>query len=355
MGQRHNAQDLDLNRDNTKMETSEARSVARLLRSYDPHIAIDLHTTDGSAHGLFLMLRTRRSARTRRRHRRRSCGKTCCRWVTKTVKAKHGWDYFYYGGVYGQGERAWRGDLDLYKPRYMADLLGAPQPHRRASATYRYASFKDSDQGRLLVRRGDHQLRGQRTARPSASHRRRRRRLDRRQRRPSQPTREVPRPGAYRFWPTSPTSATRMCPIGRRAAASTAPSVSRRCPLRLHRADGDRVVVPPLCHPRAPRVGRAAATPPVPPPGPVPGRARRLPGPREQPPFMGGPSGPPAARMWRGDRSSPSPRCDVLEDDEGPAPSGGAASRSPRRRSPSSEYQGTHKLRTLTGEWETVE
>jgi len=48
MGARTNAQNLDLNRDCTKMETPEARSLAILLNSYDPHVAIDLHTTDGS-------------------------------------------------------------------------------------------------------------------------------------------------------------------------------------------------------------------------------------------------------------------------------------------------------------------
>ena len=54
MGQRHNAQDLDLNRDNTKLETAEARSMARLLVEYDPHVVIDLHTTNGSDHGFYL-------------------------------------------------------------------------------------------------------------------------------------------------------------------------------------------------------------------------------------------------------------------------------------------------------------
>ena len=48
-GPAHNAQDLDLNRDCTKLETSEARSLARLMTRYDPHVAIDLHTTNGSA------------------------------------------------------------------------------------------------------------------------------------------------------------------------------------------------------------------------------------------------------------------------------------------------------------------
>ena len=55
MGQRTNAQNLDLNRDCTKLETAEARSLAMLLTAYDPHIAIDLHTTDGSADSGFYL------------------------------------------------------------------------------------------------------------------------------------------------------------------------------------------------------------------------------------------------------------------------------------------------------------
>src|SRR5450759_3205146 len=54
MGQRANAQDLDLNRDGTKMESPEARSMARLMSQYHPHVSIDLHTTDGSDHGYYL-------------------------------------------------------------------------------------------------------------------------------------------------------------------------------------------------------------------------------------------------------------------------------------------------------------
>ncbi|HUP00634.1 MAG TPA: M14 family metallopeptidase [Gemmatimonadota bacterium] len=54
MGQRPNAQGLDLNRDFTKLDTPEARSLVGLLRDYDPHVVIDLHTTNGTFHGYHL-------------------------------------------------------------------------------------------------------------------------------------------------------------------------------------------------------------------------------------------------------------------------------------------------------------
>lgn len=48
MGQRANAQGLDLNRDNVKLQSPEARAQARLLSLWSPHITIDTHTTNGS-------------------------------------------------------------------------------------------------------------------------------------------------------------------------------------------------------------------------------------------------------------------------------------------------------------------
>ncbi len=50
MGQRPNARGLDLNRDYMKLESPEARSLVALFTDYDPHVVIDLHTTDGTFH-----------------------------------------------------------------------------------------------------------------------------------------------------------------------------------------------------------------------------------------------------------------------------------------------------------------
>jgi len=142
MGQRYNAQNLDLNRDNTKMETAEARSMARLLNEYDPHIAIDLHTTNGSAHGYFLTYETSGSPNTSPGIAELVRGDLLPS-VTKAVKAAHGWDYFYYGGPTRQGERAWTGDADLYKPRYTQTYFGIRNRIGILSETYSYASFED--------------------------------------------------------------------------------------------------------------------------------------------------------------------------------------------------------------------
>ncbi|MHC4650003.1 MAG: M14 family metallopeptidase [Planctomycetota bacterium] len=50
MGERFNAQGIDLNRDHVKLESPEARALVRFLTAWDPHVTIDTHTTNGSRH-----------------------------------------------------------------------------------------------------------------------------------------------------------------------------------------------------------------------------------------------------------------------------------------------------------------
>jgi hypothetical protein len=55
VGTRENAQQLDLNRDFMKLETPEARGlIENVFNRWDPHVIIDLHTTNGSYHGYAL-------------------------------------------------------------------------------------------------------------------------------------------------------------------------------------------------------------------------------------------------------------------------------------------------------------
>lgn len=54
MGQRANARGLDLNRDFTKLEAPETRSLVRLIDEADFDLVVDLHTTNGTIHGYHL-------------------------------------------------------------------------------------------------------------------------------------------------------------------------------------------------------------------------------------------------------------------------------------------------------------
>jgi hypothetical protein len=54
VGRRANGQGLDLNRDYVKMEAPETRGAAELVLKWNPHVFVDLHTTNGSYHGYAL-------------------------------------------------------------------------------------------------------------------------------------------------------------------------------------------------------------------------------------------------------------------------------------------------------------
>ncbi|MFY9345333.1 MAG: M14 family metallopeptidase [Planctomycetota bacterium] len=51
VGRRANGQGLDLNRDFVKAEAPETQALLGLFTELDPHLFMDLHTTNGSAHG----------------------------------------------------------------------------------------------------------------------------------------------------------------------------------------------------------------------------------------------------------------------------------------------------------------
>jgi len=143
MGTRENAQGLDLNRDGTKMETAEARSMASLLTRYQPHVALDLHTTDGSSNSGFNMTYETSLNPNNAKAQMRLLRDVLLPEITKNVKAKHGTDWFYYGGVSGTGDqRAWRSDAELAKPRYTSTYYGVRNILGLLTETYSYASFK---------------------------------------------------------------------------------------------------------------------------------------------------------------------------------------------------------------------
>ncbi|MCC6316852.1 MAG: M14 family metallopeptidase [Gemmatimonadaceae bacterium] len=54
VGQRPNARGLDLNRDYIKAEAPETRASLAMFNAWDPHLFVDLHTTNGSYHGYAL-------------------------------------------------------------------------------------------------------------------------------------------------------------------------------------------------------------------------------------------------------------------------------------------------------------
>ncbi len=54
VGTRENAKGMDLNRDYMKLESQEANALTGIFNRWDPHLTVDLHTTNGSYHGYHL-------------------------------------------------------------------------------------------------------------------------------------------------------------------------------------------------------------------------------------------------------------------------------------------------------------
>jgi hypothetical protein len=146
-GQRPNAQDLDLNRDHMKLDSPEGRAVVKLMNDYDPHVAIDLHTTNGTRHAYFLTYAPPLNQATDRSIID-LLRQDWLPWVTRTIREKYSWDYYYYGNLGGGGrrggppaERAWR-SFDS-RPRFNNNYIGLRNRIAILSEAYSYATFKD--------------------------------------------------------------------------------------------------------------------------------------------------------------------------------------------------------------------
>jgi len=142
MGQRPNAQGLDLNRDHTKLDSPEARSLARLLTAYDPHVGVDLHTTNGTRHAYHLTYSPPLHPNTPAS----IDGFLRGRWLpelTTRVKEKRGWDFYYYGNAQRApgGGQGWV-TFD-HRPRFNNSYLGLRNRMGILGEAYAYATFED--------------------------------------------------------------------------------------------------------------------------------------------------------------------------------------------------------------------
>lgn len=145
MGVRPNAQGFDLNRDHMKQESPEARSMAKLFNEYDPHVGIDLHTTNGTRHAYHLTYSPPLNPNTDAG----IVGLLRNEWfphITGQVRAKRGWEYFYYGNVPGPagpdgGPRGWY--TFEHTPRFNNNYIGLRNRFALLSEAYAYLTFAD--------------------------------------------------------------------------------------------------------------------------------------------------------------------------------------------------------------------
>ena len=120
--------------------------MALLYQRYDPHLEVDLHTTDGSLHAYQLTYNSPLHPATA------ASVMDVLRQgllpaVTKAVKAKDGYDFYYYGNLPRSGaqgaQRVYAADTDLYTARFEENYIGLRNRLGILSETFAYLTFKD--------------------------------------------------------------------------------------------------------------------------------------------------------------------------------------------------------------------
>lgn len=139
MGQRANAQGLDLNRDYMKLDAPETRAMAHFFTTWRPHMVIDCHTTNGSLHRYTLTYGASQlpAGDTRPLDWTRE---VLLPAVSERVLKKDGFDTFWYGD-FNAFHTEWR--TYPWNPRYGANYAGLRGMVAILSEAYAYAPFKD--------------------------------------------------------------------------------------------------------------------------------------------------------------------------------------------------------------------
>ena len=159
VGTRENSKGLDLNRDHMKLDSLEARAFVGLLNRWDPHVSLDLHTTNGSYHGFHLTyapsLNPNTDARLVALARERILPA-----MQQAVQKKHNFRTYYYGNFASEagiaretsrvdpanpGDTIWR-TFD-HRPRFNNNYIGLRNRLAILSEAYSYLDFR----GRVRV------------------------------------------------------------------------------------------------------------------------------------------------------------------------------------------------------------
>jgi len=162
VGTRENARGLDLNRDYMKLESAEANALIGLFNRWDPHLSVDLHTTNGSYHGYHLTysptLNPNADARLIAFERDKMLPA-----ITKAVLREHKFRTYFYGNFANQDalgrelnsfteqrpdatqKRVWR-TFD-HRPRFGNNYVGLRNRLTILSEAYSYLDFR----GRIAV------------------------------------------------------------------------------------------------------------------------------------------------------------------------------------------------------------
>ncbi len=154
VGTRENSKGLDLNRDYMKLDSQEARALVGLINKWDPHVLVDLHTTNGSYHANHLtyspILSPNADARLIEFTRDRLLAP-----IRAAMLKNHNWRTYYYGNFAPEdgggressrvdpanpGNVTWR-TFD-HRPRFGNNYAGLRNRIAILSEAYSYLDFK---------------------------------------------------------------------------------------------------------------------------------------------------------------------------------------------------------------------
>ena len=146
VGVRENAQKYDLNRDYIKLDSPEAQSLVNLFNRWDPHLTVDLHTTNGSYHAYHLTYSQPLNPNTDQRildFQRDKMMPT----IAKNLLKNHKFRSYYYGNFPGfsnlpkPGETT-RWEAFTHQPRIGQNYIGIRNRLTILSEAYSYLPFK---------------------------------------------------------------------------------------------------------------------------------------------------------------------------------------------------------------------
>lgn len=146
VGVRENSQKYDLNRDYIKLDSPEAQNLVNLFNRWDPHLTVDLHTTNGSYHAYHLTYSQPLNPNTDARildFQRDKMMPT----IAKNLLKNHKFRSYYYGNFPGfsnlpkPGEKtSW--EAFTHQPRIGQNYIGIRNRLTILSEAYSYLPFK---------------------------------------------------------------------------------------------------------------------------------------------------------------------------------------------------------------------
>jgi len=139
VGERSNAQGLDLNRDFIKVESPECAALMELFRTFDPHVFMDLHTTNGSAHGYELTYAPSLSTNIDTQIDALGRGRLIPE-IREAMLSGHGYRVFDYGNFTRGEERRWV-TYD-HRPRFGTNYYSLRNRIAVLSEAYSYEDFE---------------------------------------------------------------------------------------------------------------------------------------------------------------------------------------------------------------------